>query len=154
MKDNKLRSIVQFNKINIRLLLIIALILFTGILIFGATGIIRYNIEKREVQKLPELSYETKKVARGGKADVLVIIANENGLDTIEDFTGNTIYTHGKMKVAIDYKLEDRQTYQFVVRDKRGIEKTLTLNYEIPRVNGNYLLNGGIYVNSPDLRRI
>ena len=151
MSNNKIKNLISTFKNNKKLLISIALLTLFLLLTIGTTGIVRYVIERKEAEELPEISYETLKVIKGGNAQVLVTFANVNGIDTITDFTSNTIYANGRMKIAVDYKLKDRQTYQFTLKDKRGTSKQLTLNYEIPRKNGNYLIDNGIYVNSPDL---
>ena len=154
MSKFKINKLINKLKTNKKLLISIALLTLFILLAFGTTGIIRYTIERREAEELPEISYETIKVIKGGKAKAIVTLANVNGIDRITDFTGNTIYANGRMKIAIDYELLDRQTYQFTLRDKRGTTKQLNMLFEIPRKNGNYLIDNGIYVNSPDLSRI
>ena len=151
MKNSKIKEIIQLNIKHKKLLLIIAFFLVAIFAIYGTTRIIKYNIDKNEAQDLPEISYESKKVNKDQTSEVIVTFANANGIDRIEDFTGNVIYAHGRMKIAVDYYLKDRTAYNFTVRDKQGRVKQITLNYEIPRKSGNYVLDNGIYANSPDL---
>ena len=156
---NKLTDILKTNK---KLFLIALLIIFI-LLATGATRLVIYNIEKRQAEELPDISYEIKKLNEATKeGEVVVTFASEIGIDTIKqksaffknnpiEISDNVIHANGKMKVAVDYKMKDRSTYNYLVKYKNGQEKTLTIEFEINRRKGVYSKVNGLYVNEPDL---
>ena len=162
LKNKIVRSFINLINNN-KKLFIIALLFVILFLTYWTTRTILYNIEKREAEQLPEISYEIKNLTEDKKsANVVVTFAKDIGLDTIKlksaayksrpiAVDDNIVYAHGKMKVAVDYKMQDMTTYNFLVKYKNGQEKTLTLEFEINRRKGVYSKVNGLYVNEPDL---
>ena len=145
------KKLINFIKLNKKLSLI-ALIGFIIILSssFGIKGIIDYNNEKRKAQNLEEISFRV--VQRNDKqCKVVVTFANENGIKSITDFNGNTINANGKMIVAIDYELIDKNPYDFNVVYKDGTSKNIPLDFKFPRLRCDYKLYNNVYANAPEL---
>lgn len=147
----KIGEAIKLNKLTKKLLVIIASLLLLICMALGTTKVIQYNIERKEALELPEISYRVYNIDLDNKYGFAVVtFANVDGIEQIIDFDGKTISANGKMKVAIDYKLKDRTPYSFNVKYKNGIEKDLTIDFEMPRRKGNYILKNGIYIQAPD----
>ena len=138
-----------------KLVLIIVLALLAIILL--STGIIMQigkNIENKKAEEIEEFAYQIYKV-NGKRGTALIVFYNENGINTVtykkEDNTDFIIYGNGKNKVAIDYEMEEFNTYEFKTSYMNGEEKTFTIDFEIPRIHGLYTLKNGVYVNEPDI---
>ena len=151
-----LKKIERAIKKNKKMLVITILaILAILLLLIGATTKIIQTIKNRKAENLQEITYSIYKVD-GNNADTTVTFYNEKGIDTItykndkneEDIILNC---YGKTKVAIDYKMQDLNKYEFKTTYKDKQEKTLTIDFEIPRIQGLYTLKNGIYVNEPDV---
>ena len=132
-------------------LLIVAILTFT-ISYIGITNKIRENKNKQEIK---EFEYETYSVS-GNIGTALVTLANEKGLEKVKymDLDTNNlieVYAKGRKKFAFDYKMEDRKSYEVQAEFSDGENKTYIIEYEIPRVKGEYILIDGIYVNKPDV---
>ena len=146
------KKVTEFYKKNKKLALFIILAIF-AILIFsilGITKLVQYNIDKLEAKKIDGMEWHTYNV-NGKEGDVLVTFADENGIDEITDFNNQHIEVNGKMKIAFDYKMKVDNTYAFKVKYKDNTEKSFTIDYDIPRIKGEYVLKNGIYVNKPDV---
>ncbi len=151
-KLNKKQKIIYISLISI---LLICLVLLCSIPI---SKVIQNNKIKNLIQqgKLKEISYKVSKVYENGlNADVVVTIASEQEIDCVIYKNSNNedvvIYANNRNVVAIDYKMVDKNSYSFDANYKDGTSKTLTIDFEIPRIKGNYTLNNGIYVNEPEI---
>ena len=156
-KGKKLKKVVT-KKSAIALIIIFAIILL-GIYIIANREEIITNIKGKseQIEELGEekISYETYKL-EGNSGTALIKFNNENGIKQIEcphneGEEGRIIYPGGKTYFAIDYQMEDRNKYIFKVTDEDGAEEDLTIDYEIPRIKGNYVEVNGMYVNEPDV---
>ncbi len=134
-------------------LLILAILTFT-ISYIGITNKIRENKNKQEIK---EFEYETYSVS-GNIGTTLITLMNENGLEKVTYTDLNTnepieVLPKGKTKFAFDYKMEDRKQYEIKAQFTNGEEKTYIIDYEIPRIKGEYTLVDGTYANKPDITR-
>ncbi len=146
----------RMKKINKRVYLIIVIILVVLLISLlsyrGIVNRIRENYNKEEIK---EFDYRTYSVS-GRIGTTLVTIINEKGLEKVTYLELNEkkpieVYPKGKTQLAFDYKMEDRNHYEIQVEFSDGENKTYTIDYEIPRVKGEYVLVDGIYVNKPDV---
>lgn len=148
----KMLNIIKLHKKKI-IIAIFAIIIL--ILLVNSKVIINRINEIFYKEKLVEFEYKTYEVS-GDIGTALITIGNENGITSVtypkeegkEDFI---VYCRGKNKFAFDYNMQDFNTYQFKVNLENGEEKIYTINYEIPRIKGEYVLVDGIYVNKPDV---
>lgn len=144
-------------KVNKKIYLIIATVLLVFIVIVSYTGITNRIKENRKKEEIKEFEYETYSVS-GNIGTTLITLMNENGLEKVTYTHLNTnepieVYPKGKTKFAFDYKMEDRKQYEIKVEFTNGEEKTYIIDYEIPRIKGEYTLVDGMYANKPDTTR-
>lgn len=133
-------------------MLLIILLIFVLVKINFVTKIID-KINKQE--EIKEFEYETKDI-NDEIATVLITFYNENGIKqitypTIVGQEQQIIHAKGKQKISIDYKMEENNSYTFNVEYENNSNKDFTIDYELPRIQGNYILSNGVYVNEPDL---
>ena len=153
---NILKTITKnLSKKKIIIFAIILLICIISI-IMSAGMQIRKQIIKAEMEKKPLLEYEIKNKENNGKYDILVKINSADGLETVKYISEKTkeeveINCHNKMKIAIDYQVEDLHDYNFIIKKTEQEETTEVLHFEIPRIQGTYSNINGIYSNEPDL---
>lgn len=150
---NILNKIRKIDKKYILVVCIFVIAIF--LLIINSTSIINRIKEIFEKEELIEFEYKTYEV-NGNIGTVLVTIRNEEGLKKVNYLEYNTnepfqINAHGKTQLAFDYKMEDRKQYKIEVQFENGNNKTYTIDYEIPRIKGNYTLVGSTYANEPEL---
>ena len=144
-------------KVNKKIYLMIATVLLVFIVIVSYTGITNRIKENRKKEEIKEFEYETYSVS-GNIGTTLITLMNENGLEKVTYTDLNTnepieVLPKGKTKFAFDYKMEDRKQYEIKVEFTNGEEKTYIIDYEIPRIKGEYTLVDGMYVNKPDTTR-
>ena len=150
-KENKFK---KFNIKNINLkskktiVLLFIILLFISALIFTIPQISK-QIAKR--MKSEMLDYEIKEQLGENEFQVLVTIKNQDGIEYIKCPNGNTIYTYGKTKAAFDYEITDEVKYNFQIKVKGKDEVEEILCKQILKIEGNYELSNGVYVNKPDL---
>ena len=153
---NILKTITKnLSKKKIIIFAIILLICIISIIMSIGTKI-RKQIIKAEMEKKPLLEYEIKNKENNGKYDILVKINSADGLETVKYISEKTkeeveINCHNKMKIAIDYQVEDLHDYNFIIKKTEQEETTEVLHFEIPRIQGTYSNINGIYSNEPDL---
>ena len=135
----------------------IATVLLVFIVIVSYTGITNRIKENRKKEEIKEFEYETYSVS-GNIGTTLITLMNENGLEKVTYTDLNTnepieVLPKGKTKFAFDYKMEDRKQYEIKAQFTNGEEKTYIIDYEIPRIKGEYTLVDGMYANKPDTTR-
>lgn len=135
----------------------IATVLLVFIVIVSYTGITNRIKENRKKEEIKEFEYETYSVS-GNIGTTLITLMNENGLEKVTYTDLNTnepieVLPKGKTKFAFDYKMEDRKQYEIKAQFTNGEEKTYIIDYEIPRIKGEYTLVDGTYANKPDITR-
>ena len=149
----KIKDLYMNNTKKLVLITILALLAIV-LLSTGIVTQINKNIENKKAEEIEEFAYQIYKV-NGKRGTALIVFYNENGINTVtyknEDNTELTIYGNGKNKVAIDYEMEEFNTYEFKTSYMNGEEKTFTIDFEIPRIQGLYTLKNGVYVNEPDI---
>lgn len=144
-------------KVNKKIYLMIATVLLVFIVIVSYTGITNRIKENRKKEEIKEFEYETYSVS-GNIGTTLITLMNENGLEKVTYTDLNTnepieVLPKGKTKFAFDYKMEDRKQYEIKAQFTNGEEKTYIIDYEIPRIKGEYTLVDGTYANKPDITR-
>lgn len=146
----------KLKKKYIMILGILILLIILGIL--SQTGAINRIITRlTKGEQLKDISWETCSVDDENEiGQVLIKFQNENGIkkltyNTEDGKTPLTVNANGKAEIAIDYKMKDGNSYKFAVEYRNGQTKDFSINYEIPRIQGNYKLDDGIYVYEPDL---
>ena len=144
-------------KVNKKIYLMIATLLLVFIVIVSYTGITNRIKENRKKEEIKEFEYETYSVS-GNIGTTLITLMNENGLEKVTYTDLNTnepieVLPKGKTKFAFDYKMEDRKQYEIKAQFTNGEEKTYIIDYEIPRIKGEYTLVDGTYANKPDITR-
>ena len=144
-------------KVNKIIYLMIATVLLVFIVIVSYTGITNRIKENRKKEEIKEFEYETYSVS-GNIGTTLITLMNENGLEKVTYTDLNTnepieVLPKGKTKFAFDYKMEDRKQYEIKAQFTNGEEKTYIIDYEIPRIKGEYTLVDGTYANKPDITR-
>ena len=150
---NILNKMKQLNK-KTYLIIGILLVVISLLLINSKTIInrIRENFAKEE---LIEFEYETYEVS-GNIGITVVTLRNKEGIEKVTYLNEETnepleIIANGKTVIAFDYRMEDLKQYKVQAELSNGEKKTYTIDYEIPRIKGNYTLIGNTYVNEPDL---
>ncbi len=146
------RAIKKNNK---KLVIIVLAIFLILLLLIGITSKIIQTINKKRAENLQEITYSVYKVNENN-AEALVTFYNADGIEkiTYKDYENDEdmiVNCYGKTKIAIDYKMQDLNRYEFKVVYKNNAEKTLAIDFEIPRTHGLYTLKNGIYVNEPDI---
>ena len=138
-----------------KIILIIVAIILLSVCIVSATIQITRQIKISQLENKPLLEYEIKQKIDSKKYQILVKINSTEGIESIKYVNQNDKETqlnpNGKLTVGIDYVAEDNKDYNFTIKIKGREEKTETLHFEIPRIQGKYTLNNGLYVNEPDL---
>ena len=149
-----MKKLIYILKLHKKKILIGILAIAILIILLNSKVIINKISTIFQKEELVEFEYKTYKVS-GNIGTALITFRNENGISKIvyprEEENLFEIYPKGKKQFAIDYKMQDLSDYEFVLIDENGNEKRYTINYEIPRVEGNYTLVGNTYVNEPDL---
>ena len=138
-----------------KIILIIVAIILLSVCIISATIEITRQIKIRQLENKPLLEYEIKQKIDRKKYQILVKVNSTEGIESIKYVNQNDkeiqLNPNGKLTVGIDYVAEDNKDYNFTIKIKGREEKTETLHFEIPRIQGKYTLNNGLYVNEPDL---
>ena len=138
-----------------KIILILVAIILLSVCIVSATIQITRQIKIRQLENKPLLEYEIKQKIDSKKYQILVKVNSTEGIESIKYLNQNNkeiqLNPNGKLTVGIDYVAEDNEDYNFTIKIKGKEEKTETLHFEIPRIQGKYTLNNGLYVNEPDL---
>ena len=138
-----------------RIILILVAIIILSICIISATIQITKQIKIKQLESKPILEYEIKQKIDSKKYQILVKVNSTEGIESIKYINSDNreiqLNPNGKLTVGIDYVAEDNKDYNFKIKIKGKEEKTETLHFEIPRIQGKYTLNNGLYVNEPDL---
>lgn len=149
----KFDKLKKKQKILLALLIILISILIISISFVGINQIVRGIIETKK-EEIKEITYKIYKVD-GNKGTALITFGSKEGISTVSYKNSNDeemiINCNGKNKVAIDYEMEDGKKYEFNIKYETSDEKTLSIDFEIPRIQGVYSLKNGIYVNEPDI---
>jgi|GEM_PF-910618 len=128
----------------IAIILVLILACFTIVTVPKIIG--KVNAEKNTL-----LSYEVKEKISENEYKILIIIRSEDGIEYIKYPNGNILKANGKNKVGIDYKIVEETRYDFIIKQVGKEEVTETIFKEIQKINGDYVLVNGVYVNKPDL---
>ena len=159
MKKKFYKKIIK--NISKKKILIFAIILLICIIsIIMSVGISTKNKNiKAQMETKPLLEYEIKNKENNNKYSILVKINSVDGLETVKYTNEKTkeevkINCHNRMKIAIDYEVEDLHDYNFIIKKSGKEETTEVLHFEIPRIQGVYSKVNGVYANEPDLSRI
>ena len=138
-----------------KIILILVAIILISVCIVSATIQITRQIKISQLENKPLLEYEIKQKIDSKKYQILVKVNSTEGIESIKYVNQNNkeiqLNPNGKLTVGIDYVAEDNEDYNFTIKIKGKEEKTETLHFEIPRIQGKYTLNNGLYVNEPDL---
>ena len=138
-----------------KIILILVAIILLSVCIVSATIQITRQIKISQLENKPLLEYEIKQKIDSKKYQILVKVNSTEGIESIKYVNQNNkeiqLNPNGKLTVGIDYVAEDNKDYNFTIKIKGKEEKTETLHFEIPRIQGKYTLNNGLYVNEPDL---
>ena len=138
-----------------KIILILVAIILISVCIVSATIQITRQIKISQLENKPLLEYEIKQKIDSKKYQILVKVNSTEGIESIKYVNQNNkeiqLNPNGKLTVGIDYVAEDNKDYNFTIKIKGKEEKTETLHFEIPRIQGKYTLNNGLYVNEPDL---
>ena len=138
-----------------KIILILLAIILLSVCIVSATIQITRQIKIWQLENKPLLEYEIKQKIDSKKYQILVKVNSTEGIESIKYVNQNNkeiqLNPNGKLTVGIDYVAEDNKDYNFTIKIKGREEKTETLHFEIPRIQGKYTLNNGLYVNEPDL---
>ena len=138
-----------------KIILILVAIILLSVCIVSATIQITRQIKISQLENKPLLEYEIKQKIDSKKYQILVKVNSTEGIESIKYLNQNNkeiqLNPNGKLTVGIDYVAEDNKEYNFTIKIKGKEEKTETLHFEIPRIQGKYTLNNGLYVNEPDL---
>ena len=138
-----------------KIILILVAIILISVCIVSATIQITRQIKISQLENKPLFEYEIKQKIDGKKYQILVKVNSTEGIESIKYVNQNNkeiqLNPNGKLTVGIDYVAEDNKDYNFTIKIKGKEEKTETLHFEIPRIQGKYTLNNGLYVNEPDL---
>ena len=132
------------------IILLIAIILVLILACFAIVTVPKI-IEKVNAEKNTLLSYEVKEKISENEYKILIIIRSEDGIEYIKYPNGNILKANGKNKVGIDYKIVEETRYDFIIKQVGKEEVTETIFKEIQKINGDYVLVNGVYVNKPDL---
>ena len=128
----------------IAIILVLILACFTIVTVPKIIG--KVNAEKNTL-----LSYEVKEKISDNEYKILITIRSEDGIEYIKYPNGNILKANGKNKVGIDYKIVEETGYDFIIKQVGKEEVTETIFKEIQKINGEYVLVNGVYVNKPDL---
>lgn len=143
-------------KINKKIIIIVASIFLLASFITIVTTQIVRQIRIKQLEDKPLLEYVLKEVIDyDEKCKIVVKITNVDGLETVKYISPKTnkeveLKCNGKMTVAIDYEAIENESYEFKIKVKGKAEQTESFIFKIPRIEGNYVLSDGIYVNEPD----
>lgn len=154
-------KIEKFNKLNKKYKIIVAsstVIIAIILILLSVTIVMQINktIMKSRRQEIKEFSYKIYNLNEAfDEAETVITFENEKKISSVT-YTNNenkeiTVNPKNKNKVAIDYKMKDFTTYNFKVTFEDSTSKEYTIDFEIPRIKGEYTLNNGIYVNEPDI---
>lgn len=151
----KLEKLNKKQSIKLAFILIVSLIIIIALL---TTATIQINraIKQARKQEIKEFSYKIYAVNEDfDEVETVVTFENEKKIASVTYINNEnkeiTVNPKNKTKVAIDYKMKDFTTYNFKVTFEDSTSKDYILDFEIPRIKGNYTLNNGIYVNEPDV---
>ena len=138
-----------------KILIIVLILLCVLIILFTLqkTGVLKNIRDYFKKEEIKEFTYKTYMVS-GNKGTALIVWQNEKGIKSItyeENEKTMKVNFKGKTKAAIDYEMEDLKTYNFIAEFEDGEQKTYTIDFEIPRIKGEYTLINGTYVNKPDV---
>lgn len=145
------RNIIKQDKKKL-VLIIILVVLVVLLFSVGTILTIRNVVVNKKAEEIEEITYKIMSIDRK-TAQVVVIFNNENGIDTIvcKDDGNNELECNSKTKVALDYKMEDGKSYKYHIKYSNNEEKDLTIDFQIPRIRGDYILKNGVYFNKPDV---
>ena len=145
-----------FKKLNRNTLLVLSMTSIMLILVVSFSVLrIRRTLDKRKAENLQEINYQVYQL-NGKVGKCLITVYEEDGIDYIK-YDNMQVSCHGKKEASFDYEMEDKKTkkedynpYNFEVIKKNGEKKTLTIDFEIPKIQGTYSLVNGVYSNEPD----
>ena len=145
----KIKQLLKEISRKYKILLIIILLIVSSCIVIITAQIVG-NIELKKLEARPLLEWEEGK-REGNKCKILITVTNADGIETIQFPDGDILNCNNKKIVGIDYEVEDRVSYDFIIKLEGNEEKTETVYWEIPRIKGEYILKDGIYLNKPDL---
>ncbi len=157
-KIKKLKDkIMQQSKFKKILILVVIFALLASCIITLTMQTIK-QIQIKKIEDKPLLEYEVKNRINRTTYEIVVRINSADGIESISYIDQNTnneikLNAYGKVTIGIDYIVEDKKDYDFKIKIKNQDEITKTLEFERPKIQGNYKaeIDGGIYVNEPDL---
>lgn len=154
-KLNELKKLNKKQKIKLAIIIIIVILIVIALLTVTVNQI-RKIIQNTKKEEIKEISYKIYSLNEDfDEAQTVIIIQNEKQIKQINYISNEnkelSIYPKNKNKVAIDYKMKDLTTYNFKVIFEDSTSKDYEIDFEIPRIQGNYNLNNGVYVNEPDV---
>ena len=154
-KEKIRQKIKQQSKIKKIIILAIVIILLASCIITLSIQTIK-QIKIKQIENKPLLEYEIKDKINRSTYEILIKINSTEGIETVKYINPKTnnevqLNTNGKMTVGIDYVVEDQKSYDIKIKIKGKEEVTEKINFEIKKVQGNYSLDDGLYVNEPDL---
>ena len=132
-----------------RIILIIVLLIIASCIVTVTAQIVT-QIQIKKLEGKPLLEWEEVKI-EGNKCKILITVTNIEGIETIQFPDGDILKCNNKKTVGIDYEVEDRESYDFIIKVEGKPEETETVYWERPRIKGEYILKNGIYLNKPDL---
>ena len=154
---NKTESKKSCDKINKKIskkIVIISLIAIILVFILACFAIITIPkiIEKIKSEENKLLSYEIVNKKSDTEYQILITIKSDNGLEYIKLPDGDTIkIIDGRTTVGIDYKIIEEVKYDFIIKQIGKEEVTESIFKDVQKIEGNYALVNGVYVNKPDL---
>lgn len=146
--QEKLKKIKQLKKKQIILYVIIALVLASCIITI--TVPIVNQIRKSILSKHGLLEWEIQERERY-TARIFIKVTSTEGIEQIEFPNGDILYCKNKNQVGIDYDINAETEYNFKIKQVGKEEVIENIYWEIPRIQGEYILKNGIYSYKPDL---
>lgn len=142
-------------KTNKKALIIITIILLCAVCIIPGTIIITREIQKKNLEGKPLLEYEIKGKQDNKHYQIIAKVNSVDGIEKVEYKDSNNkqvqLNANGKLTIATDLIAQDQQDFEFKIKIKGKEETTEILHFEIPKIQGKYTLDEGVYVNEPDL---
>ena len=145
------------SKLKKMIILVVIIVLLASCIITLTIQTIK-QIQIKQIENKPLLDYEIKNRINRTTFEIVVRINSTEGIESISYIDQNTnnkveLNAYGKVTIGIDYIVEDKHSYDFDIKIKGQQEKTETLEFKRPKIQGHYEAesDGGVYVNKPDV---